>query len=1543
MTQPNKSPFDVVGEFNAQYNTPNKPQSLALPLDYGKALPSPVLDTSATVLSTGTPGKAYESKGFFSRAFDLMEKTYNKAAQAIAFGLLSTDNKSPLLRNGFDSEKVKETWDKSGDISVGRSVNRTLVSKMLPIQQITNLLTKVPGVGDKVDNFIQDHLLYFSNDFDIFNKQQADKAFKDQAYGRFSSFTTDVVARFTIDPFIAAGKGVKVYKGFKYGIKGTKDLKAILAGEKTGRKAERVKASFQDFIEKTDDMDAKDLFRVQAIRESANPATLADVLADANKIEDVAKRHAVKADIIQFALGDAGAATRLMDESRDIAAKIANLQDEIADARFFGKAIDEKTGKLTLDVMNQGADLEKATELAKQYQGEINKLYDDLADIEKKLSFEGTLNPNMVPSANISSALRIKAAQSQKLIDLRGGAASYPVRVATGFVYKRPKSWIDFTDNQSVQTVDNLLSRVRGISDRQVKSYTTKIATLRNQLDGLKPGSKEAKAIENQIKGLEDDLARGSFTVERRNELFNSYISATDPISRANAYQRIEEELFSVVARQFGYSDADVSKAWKTFSNGRASAMEKVRKTRAYTGATRTLEDGTKVPVGADIKPVVGGIDGTNHIIPLPLNETQLMKELPTINIDAMYSALNKNTRAMRLEKGGKIYRGTAPARKVGNELVDGLDNILKFEVLFRLGYPVRNVTEGMMRIIQVVGPMAIIGRAAVGSRNIVMNRFKGSTLDEIFKWSDTTKLRAYRDELEISLANADDPDEILKQIDEIDKMIDGKIPMKDKYGLGLQEINGVKYQDALGATPEQQKFIKDRFIAQSAQIVDSHFGDASRRIRNAMETNGDWVILQGSDPGWAEAYQRVINRQVRGSKLTRILLQDKPREVLVREASEFLLRDPDGRKILRDLALGREVEDIVEANMANVEELFPPFADELRRTAAERAITADDIDKFFGRSELNRPSVNGAQVGTANGTSSVSRAFATVLNGFYRYAGEIPETELVRSPLFIQLYRDRMKASVLNAIETYPGDEIPTAYLRKMENQARQWARSEMRRSVYDTSERVEAAYLLKYIFPFFGAYTDVAQKWGKFVLNDPGLIRKLETIYDSPDRMGITEERDGITYINVPGSWWKRMGLGDRPRSIPKPSLNLIFQGGSWWNPGAGWFVQFPVSKLIKRYPELERNRLIKEILPYGADGTGASDFFIQSAAAKRALAIFDEDNPIRRNMTVLVMVEENHKYDMGLRDTKPTRKEINDKVIGILKLEVASRLTLPFATNTRSPYQFYIDEAQRMREEDPANYRENFYKKYGDDYYAFSTSLSKNNTGIAATIEAEKRSRQFSDIIQENPEYGWFVVGDANSGEFSPTVYQVQRETRVAPGSPMKQRESRDPYEAVKETNAEKGWIAYNKGIDMIEALRIQRGLKSLESKGAEDLKAAKQQFIADLAAENPDWDEVRGQMDTRKVMNFLKFANKTVQDPRLANRPDMKTMSEYLQGRQLIMDALEVRKSKNIDNEENSDLRQVWAEFIGQLLDEDITFSRVYSRILENDKLTESLGK
>ena len=826
-------------------------------------------------------------------------------------------------------------------------------------------------------------------------------------------------------------------------------------------------------------------------------------------------------------------------------------------------------------------------------------------------------------------------------------------------------------------------------------------------------------------------------------------------------------------------------------------------------------------------------------------------------------------------------------------------------------------------------------------------NRFKDASLEDMYQWSDDVKLQAHRDELDAMRDLADDPDLIDAQIVDIDNMLAGKTEVKDKFGLGLRTIDGITYQDALGAGPEQAEFIKKKFIAESARIVDDHLSNTRNKLNNVFETTGDFVVIRGDDPNWAQAYERVVNRQVRNSKITQILLQNKPREQVINEAEYFLLKTDEGRKIMRVLAMGRDARAIAEANMDNIDELFPSWASSLKEIAKIRKVTYDDIKKTFGTDTLNYPAVNAAQVGAANGTHQAIRYASGIRDKFYKYFGEIPETNLVRQPLFVDFYRKRMDSLVRNAIDTYPGDTIPPEYIRKLENNARQWARAELRRTVYDTSERIDAAYTMRYAFPFFGAFGDVAEKWSRIVVNDPTVFRKMDIVYNSPERLGITEERDGKTYINIPGEWVKRMSFGkvERPMAIPKTSLDLLFQGNQWWNPGAGWFVQIGTSFFIKAVPDAERLALVKEILPYGPTGTTPGEFtkdlLVQNSGAKRIWSLFDNNDATRRNLTVLIAMEENHRYDNGLRETTPTAKEIDTKVKQILALEAAAKLTLPFATNTRSPYQFYIDEWHRLREEDPENASQKFYDTYGEEYFIFSTSLSKNNTGIAATIEAEKRSRQLSDLIAKNPEYGWFIVGDANAGEFSPSVYQSQRGTPVAPGSTKKFRESQDPYDAIASTQAEKGWITYNKGMDILEAERIGRGLPSLNVKAAEDLADRKRQFIDELSQENPEWAEIRGKIDTQKVYNFLKFAKEIISDPRVSGRADLQGMSDYLEGRDYVRSILATRGSKSINAVENQDIKEMWDTFTGGLLDEYISFSRVYNRILENDDLTKGL--
>jgi hypothetical protein len=311
----------------------------------------------------------------------------------------------------------------------------------------------------------------------------------------------------------------------------------------------------------------------------------------------------------------------------------------------------------------------------------------------------------------------------------------------------------------------------------------------------------------------------------------------------------------------------------------------------------------------------------------------------------------------------------------------------------------------------------------------------------------------------------------------------------------------------------------------------------------------------------------------------------------------------------------------------------------------------------------------------------------------------------------------------------------------------------------------------------------------------------------------------------------------------------------------------------------------------------------------------------------------------YNRGLRDTKPTKEEINDKAMKILSLEIASRLILPFATNYKSPYQLYIDEFQKLREQDPLTASEKFYDKFGPDYFELSTSISKNNTGVASTQSAYKRSKELKDLIALEPKYGWFLVGDTNSGEFSPVVYGNQFSQATGPGSTTAFRERQDPYEAVLETQAEKGWLTYRKGMAYLEAARIKAGLPSLNVAAAGFLQERKRKFIAELGNENPAWIDDYKTIDSGKVIKFLKFATSVVDDPRLSGRQDIKTLKMYLEGRKWMQEQLRFRESKSLDNVSNGDLQYKWQTFTGTLIEQDITFERIYTRMLEKDNPSE----
>ena len=379
MTDKKPTIFDATGAFNDSHNQNKKPTSFALSLDVGRSLPKVAL--SDFITKPLAAQKAVQKVGgdFLSKIGAALVPTFNFISQASSFGILAGSKKAledidiseEFTWKNFksldywkkDLSKLGVFWDKSGDVSPGRAIQTTTVGSW--INEAANTVGIPKGANNK---FFEDHIKFATNDFDVFNKTQAEQAFREQNFGKIASWSSDFMFQWFADPTIVVGKGIKAYKSIGRTLDEGMDLKKVLSGEETGFKAGKVKATFEDFLTKTDGMNEQDLLRIKAIRESDNPAILADILADVNRISDPVARREAKILAMTSAMGDADAFVKLAAKEKRIAAKIGSLHADVDEARFLGKGIDPDTGRLTHELLNEGDSLSKAQAQLAQYE-----------------------------------------------------------------------------------------------------------------------------------------------------------------------------------------------------------------------------------------------------------------------------------------------------------------------------------------------------------------------------------------------------------------------------------------------------------------------------------------------------------------------------------------------------------------------------------------------------------------------------------------------------------------------------------------------------------------------------------------------------------------------------------------------------------------------------------------------------------------------------------------------------------------------------------------------------------------------------------------------------------------------------------------------------------------------------------------------------------------------------------------------------------------------------------------------------------------------
>ena len=952
-----------------------------------------------------------------------------------------------------------------------------------------------------------------------------------------------------------------------------------------------------------------------------------------------------------------------------------------------------------------------------------------------------------------------------------------------------------------------------------------------------------------------------------------------------------------------------------------------------------------------------------------------------------------------RYSVGGKLGGFMKQTEKGWNLTKDGLDavsHLWKFSALFRLGYAPRVQVDTQGRMLAKLGPMEWLSNAAKGMSNTVFNLQKvdRNVAEQLSRralahqqismanWdlqslsseellNPTPRVAALQAQIHAAkevLAEA--PVKVAGKKTtlrgtEMAKYL-GKPQRIDRSGNMVGEFDPLATHQS---TQGVERAIGS-FDAQSntiGMLTDGN-GQALARVRGT----GRWNLISGDKPEWYGSYTRAVNQQVRNDQVGIQILQGRT--------------DQEIKTWMRDTAAGQEywrtrdiswhgasaVGDDMSTWLAHVNQhidtLLP--TPEVKSLAATHNISQGDIDKMW-TTPSERPQVPGEILNAKNPASAPAAIYEATAQKFFHVAAEMPENMMGRHPFYIN--RFQAHAQTMLDDTGLEKEALTIGDLNMIRKKADTLARRDIGKVMFDTSKESNLAYHARFVSPFYTAWADMMSKWSHILgtefhvdalvanmfraPNSAGLIvddegHKVDTNGDVHGKDGkVINHVDPLTggniLISLPG--FVKNWSGSDKVIIRKDATNIIFQGQPWYLPGPGPLATIPLNEvMLNTFPEFADSAV-------GQYATGGMGLVSGSNVAARAAKGFEPSwmnklwdytggfNPLKSTAVGTAYVQEHQSIVSDIRNGKipnMTPDEIDKMATQRARNQMLMRLLgseAPVSTNPYGRLQYYTNKYRDYR----AAYGLDAYDRFVNDfpeYKDMAISLTKNATGVNATEEAYRAALPYKTAIDRNPEFGWFFAGEQNLlGQFSQGVYTAQAN--------QSDRNAMTPAQRIAQPNINDGWSQYTKISTELQDAVAARGLNSLQAKGAADLKQVRDDFVLALEKENPDWaNAFHSRQSGDAAAKFLSYATDQVtQHPELGKRGDIIALGQYMQVRQALMGQMESRGIGSLVNSQGKatagaeDLKAVWDEFTAGLVQQDLGFQQMWSRVLEGDRL------
>lgn len=781
---------------------------------------------------------------------------------------------------------------------------------------------------------------------------------------------------------------------------------------------------------------------------------------------------------------------------------------------------------------------------------------------------------------------------------------------------------------------------------------------------------------------------------------------------------------------------------------------------------------------------------------------------------------------------------------------------------------------------------------------------------------------------------------------------------------------HGVEYQfeDALEGN-------HGRMFADFASAMSTFraLANTNERYMNALRiTGGDTTIVKAVIPDNLPLHQQQLLRETYNSGWKRAVNEQIGQDLMLRrilgggeEAQtdnivRWMNTTSEGQEYIRkvDNIRAARKEEWIEMARGHIDHYLP--SQELKDLALAGKAERHHLDQWnAGRrdpetglilGDAGLPAVHAQSLDLVLANSGFSNEYGRIIDRLYKGIGTAPTDVLSRHPFFAGIYRQEMRRQFDNLL-LKEGDTISPSIVREMERSSRQTALREVKRTLYDVANESNLGHTLRFVFPFYSAWQDALGTWSRLWSEDPSRLAHVVQVWNAPQKTpSFYEDSNGAKYMGIPLPEAIKDKLGI-PGDVDMPAnwmRDLVFNGEYWYNPGIGVPVTVPVAAIVRDRPDLYT--MLEPVIPYGA----GDDMWDQILPAgwKKGVSLWsetDDEDYAKAQFRMWQDVYTDQRTTGGdLTDTQMW-DEATRRTNDLFRVRMASNFALPFAPSMRSPYQYYIDKWKQLQEEyriNPGAFggksaQDQFIDTEGEEYFAFTLASTKSNVGgIAPTEAGYKGFNQYRDLVREMPELGSLIVGDS-SGEYSAAVGQWMLDEKIGGGDTTRLRDIRDPKAGLVDLEVNRGWARFRAIDNATDAALAERGITSLRSNAAADIKAKRDILISRIKKELPHWAEEFSTFDRGKADRRVAFMEKLIDAPGVTERPGFRSLAQYLAARATVVQALAQRKSAggsaNLQAKTNLDLRTKFDIITSRLREGDTAFADLHTRWLHSDDL------